>query len=215
MIASVPVRLLSLAVVALVLVVGIRGILGGVALGGDLLADPGHNNRHDTAAAAAAGGARLGVERTPGSVAYVLDGDTVQVTTRAGRSVRVRFLGISAPEIPHPGKPGECYGFPSTRHLKQLLPVGTHVMLVSDPTQDNTDVYGRALRYVQAGGLDIGAAQIRSGAAAARASPNPVSRHPRYVQIEAQARDRDLGCGRHAPEPTPPRDWSKRGLYID
>jgi micrococcal nuclease len=191
MIASIPVRLLSVAVVALVLVIGIRGILGGVALGGDLLADPGHNSRHDTAAAG--GGARLAVEGTPGSVAYVLDGDTVQVTTRAGRTVRVRFLGISAPEIPHPGKPGECYGYPATQNLKQLLPVGTHVMLVSDPTQDNTDVYGRALRYVQADGRDIGAAQIRAGAAAARASSNPVSRHARYVQIEAQARDRDLG----------------------
>jgi len=192
MIASVPVRLLSLAVVALVLVAGIRGILGGLALGGDLLAGPGLNSRHDTAAAAG-GGARFAVERTPGSVAYVLDGDTVQVTTRAGRSVRVRFLGISAPEIPHPGKPGECYGYPATRNLKQLLPVGTDVTLVSDPTQDDTDVYGRSLRYVQAGGRDIGAAQIRAGAAAARDSSDPVSRHARYVRIEAQARARDLG----------------------
>ena len=191
MIASVPVRLLSLAVVALVLIAGIRGILGGLALGGDLLAGPGLNSRHDTAAAA--GGARLTVERTPGSVAYVLDGDTVQVTTRAGRSVRVRFLGISAPEIPHPGKPGECYGYPATRHLKQLLPGGTDVTLVSDPTQDDTDAYGRSLRYVQAGGRDIGAAQVRAGAVAARDSSNPVSRHARYIQIEARARDRDLG----------------------
>lgn len=33
-------------------------------------------------------------ERTPGVVAYVLDGHTVQVTTDDGRDVRVRFLGI-------------------------------------------------------------------------------------------------------------------------
>lgn len=191
MIASVPVRLLSLAVVALVLVAGIRGILGGLALGVDLLSGPGLNGRHETGAAT--GGARSTVERTRGSVAYVLDGDTVQVTTRAGRSVRVRFLGISAPEIPHPGKSGECYGYPATRHLKELLPVGTHVKLLSDPTQDNTDVFGRSLRYVQAGGRDIGAAQIRGGAAAARDSSNPVSRHGTYVELERQARDRRLG----------------------
>jgi micrococcal nuclease len=185
MIASIPVRLLSLAVVALVLVVGIRGILGGD------LPDDQSRGRHDTMSPAGDTGSAM--QRTPGSVAYVLDGDTVQVTTRSGRSVRVRFLGISAPEIPHPGKPGECYGYPSTRHLKQLLPVGTDVTLVSDSTQDDTDVYGRSLRYVQAGGRDIGAAQIRAGAAAARASSNPVSRHTRYVQIVAQARGRDLG----------------------
>jgi len=179
MIASKPVRLLALAIVALVVIVGVRGIVGGFAFGGELLDTPTHS---DTPG-----------ERTAGVVAYVLDGDTVQVTTGAGRSVRVRFLGISAPEIPHPGKPGECYGYPATRNLKQLLPVGTDVTLVSDPTQDDTDVYGRSLRYVQAGGRDIGAAQIRAGAAAARASSDPVSRHARYVRIEAQARARDLG----------------------
>ena len=35
MIASKPVRLISLAIVALVIVVGIRGILSGLAFGGD------------------------------------------------------------------------------------------------------------------------------------------------------------------------------------
>jgi len=178
MIAGKPVRLLSLAIVALVVIVGVRGIVGSLEFGGDLLDGPDPADRG---------------KRAAGVVAYVLDGDTVQVTTRDGRDVRVRFLGISAPEIPHPGKPGECYGHPATRHLKQLLPVGTDVTLVSDPTQDDTDVYGRSLRYVQAGARDIGAAQIRAGAAAARASSNPVSRHARYVQIEAQARGRDLG----------------------
>ena len=188
MIASKPVRLISLAIVALVIVVGIRGILSGLAFGGDPLA--GHGG--ETAGTVAAG-KNEGGTRTHGEVAYVLDGDTVEVTTSAGRSVRVRFLGISAPEIPHPGKAGECYGYPSTRHLKQLLPVGTDVVLVSDPTQDNTDVYGRSLRYVQAGGRDIGAAQIRAGAAAARDSSNPVARHASDVQVEAAAREHDRG----------------------
>jgi len=143
MIASKPVRLLSLAIVALVVLVGVRGIVGGIGSNGDLLGvDP-----------MAAG------KRTPGVVAYVLDGDTVEVTTHNGRDVRVRLLGISAPEIPHPGKPGECYGYRSTRHLKQLLPVGTPVTLVSDPTQDDVDTYGRSLRYVEAAGRDIGRAQ--------------------------------------------------------
>lgn len=194
MIASTPVRLVSLMTLAAVIVVGIRGIFSGIALGGDLggnlLDDHSHGGR-DTGPSAPGPGSTA--QRTRGSVAYVLDGDTVQVTTRSGRSVRVRFLGIRAPEIPHPGKPGECYGYPATRHLKQLLPVGTRVRLVSDPTQGDTDVYGRSLRYVQAGGRDIGAAQIRAGAAAARESSNPVSRHGSYVELERQARDRRLG----------------------
>lgn len=194
MIASTPVRLVSLVIVAAVVVVGIRGIFSGMALGGGVgnnLSDDGARTGRDTAPSAHRPGSSA--QRTRGSVAYVLDGDTVQVTTRSGESVRVRFLGISAPEIPHPGKSGECYGYPATRHLKQLLPVGTHVRLISDPSQDDTDVYGRSLRYVQAGGRDIGAAQIRAGAAAARDSSHPVSRHGAYVELERQARDRRRG----------------------
>ena len=37
MIASTPVRLLSLAIVGLVVIVGVRGIVGGFAFGGDIL----------------------------------------------------------------------------------------------------------------------------------------------------------------------------------
>ena len=180
MIASKPVQLLSLAIVALVVVTGVRAVVGGFAFGGDLLdTTPGRSDGP--------------VDRTAGVVAYVLDGDTVQVTTEDGREVRVRFLGISAPEIPHPGKPGECYGFAATRHLKKLVPAGTRVTLVSDPTQDDVDDYGRWLRYVQAFGHDVGAAQIRAGAAAARDSSTPVSRHATYSELEETARDRDAG----------------------
>ena len=182
MITSTPVRLISLAIVALVVVVGIRGLGGGFAPGGDL---------PDTLPAGAASGDRG--ERRAGAVVYVLDGDTVQVDLRGGRTVRVRLLGISAPEIPHPGKPGECYGQAATRHLEQLLPVGTRVTLVSDPSQDDIDAYGRWLRYVQASGGDVGAAQIRSGAAAARDSSTLVSRHATYVRIQGNARAGDRG----------------------
>ena len=84
MIASTPVRVLSLAIVALVVLVGVRGIVGGLAFSGGLL-----DGSHGTEPAAAGG-------RTPAVVESVLDGDTVEVTTRGGKTVRVRFLGISA-----------------------------------------------------------------------------------------------------------------------
>lgn len=181
MIASTPVRLLSLAIVALVVIVGVRGVVGGFGVSGMLDASPG------THSSAAAG------ERTPGVVAYVLDGDTVQVTTGDGQDVRVRLLGVSAPEIPHPGNSGECYGHLSTRQLRRLLPAGTHVTLVSDPTQDSVDTYGRWLRYVQVAGRDVGAAQIHSGSAAARDSSTPVSRHSTYTQLQDRAREQTAG----------------------
>jgi micrococcal nuclease len=82
MIASKPARALSLAIVAAVILAGARGIAGGIGFSGDLL-----ERARGTESAASR-------ERTPGVVAYALDGDTVQVTTRSGRNVRVRFLGI-------------------------------------------------------------------------------------------------------------------------
>jgi hypothetical protein len=124
------VQLLSLAIVALVVLAGARSIVGGIGSSGDLFEGA-------STAPMAAG------KRTPAVVAYVLDGDTVEVTTPKGRDVRVRLLGISAPEIPQPGKPGECYGSPSTSLLRQLPPAGTQVTLVSDSTQDDVDTYGR------------------------------------------------------------------------
>lgn len=120
-------------------------------------------------------------------------GDTVQVTTHDGRDVRVRFLGISAPEAPNPGKAGECYHHTSTQRLKQLLPAGTRVTLEGDPTQDDVDDYGRWLRYVQASGHDVGADQIRAGAAASRNNATPAARHSTYVQLEETARDQGAG----------------------
>lgn len=179
MMASQPVRLLSLAIVALIVTLGIRGVVSGFALNGHLAGrpEPGAGD----------------VERTSAVVAYVLDGDTFEVRTRDGREVRVRLLGVAADEIPHPGKPGECYGQAATRHLEQLLPAGTHVRLVSDPTQDDVDAYGRWLRYVQVSGRDVGAAQIRSGAAAARDSSTPVARFAAYAELEREARDRSAG----------------------
>lgn len=172
MIASRPVRLLSLAVVASVAWAGLHGIVGGIRLGGDLLGGSG---------APAAG------ERTPAMVEYVVDGDTVAITTR-GKKVRVRLLGISAPEIPHHGKPGQCYGSRSTRHLRQLLPPGTAVTLISDPGQDRIDAYGRWLRYIETDGRDIARAQILAGAATTRDSGNPPVRHTTYQRTEDRAR---------------------------
>lgn len=118
---STPVRLVSLAIVALVVLVGARGIAGGIGFNGDIL--DGDILDQEAGETDISSG-----KLTRGVVTYVLDGDTVQVTTASGRDVRVRILGISAPEVAHQGEPGECYGRRSTRHLKHLLPAGTHAL---------------------------------------------------------------------------------------
>jgi len=186
-IASRPLRRVSLLVMGFVVFIAARGISSGVTSGGGLLDGGGQRSGRTETSSTATG------RTTLARVAYVVDGDTVEVTTRSGRDVSVRIIGISAPEIPHPGKAGECYGRRSTRHLEQLLPAGTSVVLVADPGQDEVDVYGRWLRYIERGGRDLGRSQIVVGAAVARQSSTPVTRHDDYVDAERQARAQRTG----------------------
>jgi micrococcal nuclease len=186
-IASTPARLGSLLILSFVVLVAVKGVSSGEAAGGGVLDGDGLGRRAGTVAAAGAG------NRTHGVVAYVVDGDTVKVTTAKGQVRSVRLLGISAPETPHPGKAGECYGHRSTVHLKQLLPVGTAVALIADPRQADFDHYGRWLRYVEVAGRDVGRAQVLAGVASARRSANPVARHRAYLKVESRARSRGAG----------------------
>jgi len=90
------------------------------------------------------------------TVASVSDGDTLRTTS--GR--KIRLVQIDAPEL-H----GDCYGKAALVVLRRLAPVGSRVTLQRDPTLDNTDRYGRQLRYVLVSGTNVNVALVREGAA--------------------------------------------------
>jgi endonuclease YncB( thermonuclease family) len=97
-----------------------------------------------------------------------VDGDTIRC---ANLPVRVRLLGIDAPELPGHCRPGrQCTpgdGAASTRALAALLARGA--VWVQPAGHDH---YGRILARVQAGGIDTSCRMIATGAAV-----------PRYSQI--------------------------------
>jgi endonuclease YncB( thermonuclease family) len=93
-----------------------------------------------------------------GVVARVNDGDTL--TLRGGR--KVRLLQIDTPEL----GAGECYSEAAWMALRRLAPIGTSVVLESDPALDRTDRYGRLLRYVKREGVNVNIELVRLGAAA-------------------------------------------------
>jgi micrococcal nuclease len=82
-----------------------------------------------------------------GTVSDVVDGDTIKVVSR-GFETPVRLIGIDTPETRHPSKPVQCFGAAASARAKRLLPPGQRVSLVTDPTQDTRDRYGRLLAYV-------------------------------------------------------------------
>jgi micrococcal nuclease len=91
-------------------------------------------------------------------VARVGDGDTLDV--RSGD--RIRLLQIDAPELGE----GECYAREALRELERLAPRGTVIELESDSRLDETDRYGRLLRYVHAAAANVNVELVRRGAAA-------------------------------------------------
>jgi micrococcal nuclease len=81
-----------------------------------------------------------------GRVVKVVDGDTIDVSIN-GQTERVRMIGINTPESVDPRRVIQCFGVEASSRAKKLLSNQT-VGLEMDPTQGDTDQYGRLLRYV-------------------------------------------------------------------
>lgn len=96
-------------------------------------------------------------------VAWV-DGDTVDVNA-AGLEVRVRLLGVDAPERVSYGGAGECVdpdgAARAQERAAQLAPAGTAVEL----TDRDGSSYGRPVVRVVADGVDVGERLVRDGLA--------------------------------------------------
>ena len=90
------------------------------------------------------------------TVERVADGDTVVL---AGGE-RVRLVQIDAPELAQ-----ECYGRRAAGVLRELLLAGAQVELEADPALDGVDRFGRLLRYVHLGGVNLNLELVRRGAA--------------------------------------------------
>jgi endonuclease YncB( thermonuclease family) len=127
------------------------------------------------------------------TIVRVVDGDTVNVRLRSGAEKPVRLIGIDTPEV----YPVEyCGGPEASRSLEHLLPVGTHVRLVSDPTQDRVDRYGRLLRYVikASDDRDMNQVQLHRGWATVYVyHQNPFKRVADYRAARHSAHAHDRG----------------------
>src|SRR6478735_8064562 len=102
---------------------------------------------------------------TTATVLKVVDGDKVDVVDDVRGRLRIGLLGIDTPETKKPGYTVGCWG-PEAAEFARSTMVGQRVALVTDPTQDVTDRYGRTLAYlVRADGWDYSVEAARAGAA--------------------------------------------------
>lgn len=126
-------------------------------------------------------------------VSRVIDGDTVEL----GDGQTVRLVGIDTPEV------GQCGFDRATDNLERLI-LGQRVRLtVSD---EDTDRYGRLLRYINIGSQDAGLRLIKNGLAIARYdSRDGYGFHPREpAYIAADRASKNFRCPPPAPSPPPP-----------
>jgi len=76
-------------------------------------------------------------------VVRVVDGDTF-IARRGGRELRVRLIGVDAPESVRPDAPVECFGTHAGQVLARLLPVGAEVRAAYQSGGEQ-DQFGREL----------------------------------------------------------------------
>ncbi len=89
-------------------------------------------------------------------VARISDGDTLTIST----GEKVRLLQIDTPEI----SPAECYGAEAHKALITLIGQSA-ISLESDSISDDQDQFGRKLRYVKVGKINLNLKLVQIGAA--------------------------------------------------
>lgn len=127
--------------------------------------------------------------RLHGRIVRVADGDTITAVVGT-RRVKVRLLGIDAPESSTLRRGyAECGGGASKQAMERLAAEHPLITLVSDPTQDASDRYGRALAYVvpRGGGPSFQEALLRQGLARVYVFERPFARVARFRQAARSA----------------------------
>ncbi|MFC6286802.1 thermonuclease family protein [Nocardioides sp. GCM10027113] len=116
---------------------------------------------------------------TTAVVVRVVDGDTVEL----GNGETVRIVGIDTPEV------GEC-GFDRASQRMAALVLGKQVRLTR--SDEDRDHYGRLLRYIDVGAVDVGLRLIKEGLAIARYDSRDGygfhPREPRYVAADKRSK---------------------------
>lgn len=126
------------------------------------------------------------------TVTKVVDGDTIRVLLN-GQKLTIRIIGLDTPETVDPRKPVQCMGKAASDRAKELL-FNKQVVLEADPTQEETDKYGRLLRYVFINGTDdYGLGAILEGYGLEYTYRLPYKYQTEYKNAENAARNAKTG----------------------
>jgi len=119
----------------------------------------------------------------------VIDGDTVNYGT-----LKIRMIGLDAPES-NTSRYGyvECFGAQASEHLKSLLNNASALTIEKDPSQGETDKYGRTLAYIFYNGININTQMIADGYAFEYTYDKPYKYQTENKSAEQNAKNLNLG----------------------
>ena len=129
-----------------------------------------------------------------GRVVRVVDGDTIHVQVGPGIE-KARYIGVNAPEIPHPGARGWREGGTRAREVNQRLVAGRDVRLELDTAR--RDGYGRLLAYVRVElrrkRVMVNAEMVRRGVGQVMTIPPNVKYQHRFLKLQREAPEAGRG----------------------
>lgn len=125
-------------------------------------------------------------------VTKVIDGDTFWADNGTEKGIKVRLIGVDAPETRKSAtKDVGFFGEESKQYLTELL-LSKPVRLVSDV--DSLDRYGRTLSYVYLkDGTFVNAELIKNGYATVITIPPNVKYADFFVKLQREARQKKRG----------------------
>ncbi len=119
----------------------------------------------------------------------VVDGDTINYG-----DLKIRMIGLDAPES-NTSRYGyiECFGKEASDHLKTLLKNAKEITIEKDPTQGETDKYGRTLAYVFFNGINMNTQMILDGFAFEYTYSKAYKYQKEHKNAEVTAKNANLG----------------------
>ena len=132
------------------------------------------------------------------TVTRVVDGDTFWVDDGSEKGLKIRLIGIDAPEPRNTGtRPKGFFGAESTTYLQELLK-GRRVRLEYDVAR--YDRYMRTLAYAYLDdGTFINAELVRNGYATVMTMPPNVKYAKTFTELAANARKQKKGLWNESP----------------
>lgn len=132
------------------------------------------------------------------TVTRVVDGDTFWVDDGSEKGMKIRLIGIDAPEPRNTGtRPKGFFGAESTSYLRELLR-GKKVRLEYDVSR--LDRYRRTLAYAYlVDGTFINAELVRNGYATVMTMPPNVKYAETFNELASKARKQKKGLWKESP----------------